>query len=165
MGGYIWWFEYYWPVSFVEVAQDRAELMDGIESYVRVDDFLAQLTRRSLSFEVRRPQPTPAQTRRPPYSITMVIIRQFSHLGFSGELTVTFFNDRLLGLRFFPSDIDGYLTQLLSKKSLDLRTQREARPSANTRVYLATEHSRGRYIGWVDVRLDAEISLWIKRYS
>jgi hypothetical protein len=152
-------------MSFIAVAATRAKLISGIESYVGVNDFLADLARRSVEYEVNRPQSTPANTRRPPFEITTVTIRRFSHLGHVGLLTVAFFNDRLLGVRFFPSDVEGYLAQLRSQEGIDLRSQAEANPSEHTRVYAATEHQQGRYVGWEDTRLAAEMSLWIKRYS
>jgi len=164
-GGLTWWYEYAEPVSFVAVAATPARLIDGIESYGRVDAFLVDLTRQSLEYEVKRPDPPPREARRPPFAITTVTIRRYSHLGQVGVLRVAFFNDRLVGVRFFPSAMDAYLARLLSDEGLDLKSQAEAKPSPHTRVYVATEQERGRYVGWEDTRLAAEMSLWIKRYS
>lgn len=163
--GYLWWFEYSRPASFENVVPDRASLIDGVESYLRVDAFLLQLNARSLAYEVERPLADSAKTKRPPFNVTTVKVRQFSDLGYSGELLVEFFNDRLVSARFFPLDTEGYRKQLLSKKGLDLMAQSDTRVSNNTRVWSATDHRGRGYFGWEDVRLTREMELWIKRYS
>ena len=57
---------------------------------------------------------------RPPYDVTNLLIRDYSHLGFKGRLMVNFFNDRLDSGIFFPKDFDGYLdalSSMIGKKS------------------------------------------------
>lgn len=164
LGGYLWWAEYFRPVSFEAVAPDNALLIEGVESYLSVDAFLLKLKARSLAYEVER-SPTPEKSKRPPFNVTTVKVDAFSALGCTGQLTVEFFNDRLVGVRFFPSDMDEYRKRLLSQRGLDLLTQSEASASSNARVWSASDQAGRSYVGWEDVRLAKEMELWIKRYS
>jgi hypothetical protein len=159
------WFEYGRAVTFVDVAQDRARLIDWIESYASVDEFVQQLKARSLPFEIDRPKSSGTTAYRPPYEITMITIPSFSHLGFSGDLIVAFFNNRLVGADFYPSDMNGYRKRLSSEIGTSLNADSEATPHPNTRIWKATDYKGRDYIGWEDVRLAEEMRLWIKRYS
>lgn len=163
--GYVWRFEYYLPVSFEDVAPDKALLIDGVESYLSVAVFLLQLKSRSIAYEVEYPSPASQEENRPPFNITTVKIMGFSHLGYTGELLVEFFNDRLVGVRFFTSSVDAYKRQLLFQERLDLLAQPEILSSKNTRVWSATDYAGRAYIGWEDIRLAKEMEIWIKRYS
>lgn len=162
VAGYVWWFEYFPPLNFQEVASDKALLIDDVESYLRVEPFLAQLKGRSLSFKVESPAPTSAETNRPPFNITTVRVSEFSHLGHAGELIVDFFNDRLIGVRFFPSDVAGY-RKALALRGIDPST--EGHTFGNTRIWSAADHTGRSYVGWEDVRLAREMDIWIRRYS
>lgn len=162
VAGYVWWFEYFPPVNFQEVASEKAPLIEDVESYLRVEAFLAQLKARSLSFTIESPPSPSAKTNRPPFNVTTVKVGQFSHLGHPGELIVDFFNDRLVGVRFFPMDVAGY-QQALAKTGIDLST--DGHTFGNTRVWSAVDQTGRTYVGWEDVRLAREMEVWIKRYS
>lgn len=164
VGGLIWWFEYYRHITFEDVAADKAQLIDQIQSYVTVENFLRQLDARSLTYELKRPKATNSSTAsHPPFRVTTVKIDRFSDLGYTGELYVAFFNDRLASVRFYTLDIDGYRGQLLSQKGIDILTGPFV--FGSTRIWSATDHMGKMYIGWEDVRLAEEFDLWIKRYS
>lgn len=159
------WKHHYQNVTFVDVAADRARLVDWIESYVSVDDFVKQLDARSLGHEIDLPNQTPATEYRPPFEITVVRMQSFDHLGFAGEFLVEFFNNRLSGVRFYPLDIVGYRERLRSKLGINLAAGTEVRLSANARAWSATDFEGREYVCWQDDRLAEEIDLWIERYS
>ncbi len=161
----LWFFEYYHlpPVSFVKVESTRTKLINGIESYQSIDDFKSYLGHNSLQWKVDEDgKPTPKG--RPPFNIYEITIDNYSHLGFGGELTVVFFNNRLLEARFFPSDVKNYITAL-EKDGIRFDNNQEAKLSPYTLVLIATDYKERQYVGWSDTRLEKEFDLWIKRYS
>lgn len=158
-----WWFGYFYSIDFQDTVSDTALFIGNIQSYQPVLPFLAQLRAQSLSFKIESPTLTQEKSSRPPFDITTVTVGQFSHLGYAGELIVDFFNDRLVGLRFYPSNIIGY-RQALARNGVDLSSQGNYR-SGNTRVWYGTDYTGRQYIGWEDVRLAKELEAWIKRYS
>lgn len=160
------WFEYYRSVTFADIAKHRAKLINAIESYWSVEDLESYLTKRSLAWDLKRGQRPGLEDKRPPFIVDTVSIKNYPHLGFSGELVVEFFNNRLVGVRFFPRGIDKYIERLDSAENLDLARKREARVSEYTRVWIGeANQERKKYVGWEDVRLSNEMKQWIKRYS
>jgi len=160
---YGWWFDYFSSIDFQDKASDKALLIGNIQSYQAVSLFLTQLRAQSLSFKLDSSTLTQDKSSRPPFDITTVTVGQFSHLGYAGELIVDFFNDRLVGLRFYPSNIIGY-QQALARNGVEIPSQGNYR-SGNTRVWYGTDYTGKHYIGWEDVRLAKEMDAWIKRYS
>ncbi len=160
---YGWWFDYFSSIDFQDTVSDKALLIGNIQSYQPVSLFLTQLRAQSLNFKLESSTLTQDKSSRPPFDITTVTVGQFSHLGYAGELIVDFFNDRLAGLRFYPSNIIGY-QQALARNGVDLSSQGNYR-SRNTRIWSGTDYTGKQYIGWEDVRLAKEMEVWIKRYS
>lgn len=163
---YVWWFQYYHPVSFLEVRSDRARLVDDLESYISVEELVQRLQKRAIRFELdATPSSSSQYAERPPFNVASVKVRNFTHLGVSGEFVVEFFNNRLVGARFYPADTDAYLAQLLSRAGIDLVHQSEVYFDKNARAWRAFDHAERGYVGWEDVRLSREMELWIRRYS
>ena len=105
--GVVWWLYHWESVTFEDFAADKAQLIDGVESYLRVTTFLEELDKRAITYEIDRPGNS-AGPSRPRFDVTTVTIRRFSNLGYSGELNISFFNDRLMATSFYPLDSEGY---------------------------------------------------------
>lgn len=96
-----------------------------------------------------------------------VVVRQtdFRHLGVDGELRLTFFNDRLYGIAFYPRLADHYLRQLGVS---GLRLPRSSEPlelSRNSLVWSGSDETGVRYVAWIDRRLLDEMERWLTCYS
>jgi len=161
----VWWLEYYRAVSFTEVAADRAELIDGIESYQSVAEFVAWLKANSQDYEIEVADTTAGTSNRPPYRNVSIKLVEYEFMEHRGDLFVSFFNDRLMSVGFYPSHPDSFFRSLRANIGLAFGEKEEDLPSPNVRVWIATNHTGQRYIHWSDTHLDDELRLWIKRYS
>jgi hypothetical protein len=154
----------YDSVSFVKVESERTKLIAGIESYQDISEFKSFLKRNSYQWEFNEDS-RPSPKGRPPFNMSTVTIKNFTHDNFSGELTVGFFNNRLISTTFYPSNIEPYIKALENAEGLKFDSGEEVKLPPHTRVRFATDHKGRKYVEWSDVRLDKEIELWIKRYS
>lgn len=162
---YVSFFEYDRDVSFRAVAADRARLFDGIESYVGVEAFLRSLDEKSLKYDVEYPEPSGRETDRPAFDMIVVKVSRYEHLGHRGRLLISFFNDRLMSVLFYPSDMSAYLEALRAREDVDLAGRSDFRVGRHARVWRAVDYTGQSYVGWEDMRLASERDLWIKRYS
>ena len=149
-------------VSFVQVEKERTKLINGIESYQSIDDLKEYLARNSLRWEESENESS--SNGRPPFNIHTIIIKNYSHLGFLGELSFGFFNNRLDGAIFYPRDVEKYISAL-EREGIKFDSNHEAQLPPYTRIRIATDFQGHKYIEWSDIRLDKEVDLWIKRYS
>lgn len=150
------------PTSFSEVPDTRTALIGGLMSYQSVEHVRRELA--ALSWEVVEDSHLGANDRRPRFDVYTASLKGFVHLGQVGELTLQFFNDRLMETRFFPKDVDAFLAAL-ANAGVDLRRQSDATALPHTRLWTAMDYKKRRYVGWEDVRLADEMKFWIKRYA
>jgi len=153
----------YSDISFSKVESERTKLIGGIESYQRIDEFENLLGNKS-SWEVSKESP-PSPKGRPPFNMTTIVTKQYTHLGYTGSLEVSFFNNRLISTTFYPSDADKYVEALVKVEGLRFNDSHEASLPPYTRVKFETDYKGRKYVDWADVRLDTEVGVWIKRYS
>jgi hypothetical protein len=154
----------YSSASFAKVESERTKLIDGIESYQSIEEFKGYLTSRPWQWEVSKGRQSSPKGR-PPFNIVTITIKNYSHLGFSGDLIVTFFNDRLMATTFYPSNVEKYIQILRKAEGITFDNNHEAELPPQTRVRFATDHKGREYVDWSDIRLDKEVELWIKKYS
>jgi hypothetical protein len=100
---------------------------------------------------------------RPPFNFLTVSCSDYEHLGYLGDLTLVFFNNRLMVTRFFPQDFDGY-KKALRINGILLQNDRETR-IVFTDMGSAINYKNETFVDWVDVRLKAEVLEWVHRYS
>ena len=153
----------YASVSFVKVESERTKLIDGIESYQSIDEFKGFLSRSSFQWEESKDDPSPKG--RPPFNMHTITIKNYLHLGFSGEMNVGFFNDRLISATFYPSDSEKYVQAIAKATGIKFDSTQEATLPSHTSVRLGTDYKGREYVDWSDLRLDKEVQLWIERYS
>lgn len=163
--GLLFWSDYDRAITFTDITKDRTTLIGGIESYWSIEDLEKHLRKASLSWELKRGSRPGPGDKRPPFIVDTVTIKNYSHLGFSGELVVEFFNNRLVGTKFWPQEIDKYIKHLASTEKLDIVGNQEVMLSKYTRIWIAVDYLGEKYVGWEDVRLNKEMETWIKRYS
>lgn len=150
----------YASVSFVKVETERTKLINGIESYQSIDELKSYLNRSSLKWEESKGQSSPKG--RPPFDMYTITIKNYSHLGFTGELNIGFFNNRLMGTSFYPLDAVKYIAAVEKMEGIQFNSNKEAILPPHTRVKVAVEYKNHTYVDWSDSRLDKEMELWIK---
>jgi hypothetical protein len=155
----------YTSTSFTEVSLDRTRLIDGIKSYQSIEEFKIFLADSSFQWKESKDQPSPE--RKPPFNVHTITINNYSHLGITGELTVIFFNNRLMETDFYPYVVNRYIdtNTLYRAEGLKFDNGGESRLPPYTLVQVTTDHNGRQRIRWSDSRLVKEFSLWIKKYS
>lgn len=161
--------------DYTAVAPNPVDLMPPLRSYSSVADVEAILKQAEYGWrksEIR----TPATPDHPPRNLDTIVANGYRHLDVAGELTLDFFNDRLMEAAFIPSDPQAYVQQL---RRQGIRASR----NENGRAELIRGHQRlasnvelavtevGRNIGttpriiWQDLRLIAQRDEWDQVYG
>lgn len=162
----LWFLEYYHlpPVSFVKIESDRTKLINGIKSYQSIDELKSLFGPSSFQWDVGK-ESRPSLNGRPPFNMHTITVKNYSHLGVTGELNISFFNNRLITTMFYPSEVEKYIETLCKVERIKFDNNREITMSPYTRVRYGSDYKNRKYIEWSDIRLDKEVELWIKRYS
>lgn len=115
------------------------------------------------TLEDRRPL---SSDKRPPFRILTISKHEFPMLGVAGkQLVMTFYNDRLMTVQFYPYDLDAFRSALSSQDNVSLSQQNDARVAPSTRVWLGKDNDGREYFGFIDKTLQAEYDDWVKKYS
>jgi len=100
---------------------------------------------------------------RPPYTL-QTFSMPFEHLGYTGQLELSFYNDRLMSTLFYPDEFGSYLETLVAAELTGTRDREIAIPPATVVRWVANNSDRP-YVLWTDKRLQEQESRWIMRYS
>lgn len=155
--------------SFVDVASERTRLINGLESYSSIEE-----SRKLFPvWEVKEDSGLRQGDKKPPFSIYIVAIKDYSHLDFRGELRLTFFNNRLMEAWFIPREFEKYVDALRVREGVEFKVSKEshrwpeARKPPHTRILLPSyeEKQKLKFVSWEDMRLKEEREAWIRRYS
>ncbi|PSH03412.1 MAG: hypothetical protein CXZ00_12270 [Acidobacteria bacterium] len=108
-------------------------------------------------------KPLPSDTR-PPYRLLVISKKNARVEGQTGELMLTFFNDRLMTSQFYPADLATARAAVEAGQSLSLASG-ESHIEPSTRVWVGKDQNGRTYIGWIDKSLQAEQDAWVKQYG
>ena len=152
--------------SFVDVPSERTRLIGELLSYQNPREVREMLSRLYPHWEVfedsgMRPGKTDG---RPPNHMFQASIRNYSDLGFTGELRVRFFNDRLVSTTFCPHDLPHYV-EVLTARIPEVKTKGKAQIAPFTRVDASETYWKRKCVIWSDVRLDEEMRVWVDKYA
>lgn len=103
--------------------------------------------------------------KRPKFNILTWKIEKFEHLGTKGNLTISFFNEKMVSTRFYPSDVSGYIDVLSKKYDLDFKTDTTTSIPPKTGLHYYKDLEDKFYIEWQDEELQEQVDEWIKNYS
>jgi hypothetical protein len=107
--------------------------------------------------------PLPSDTR-PPYRLLVISKRNARIDGQTGELVLTFFNDRLMTSQLYPADMAAARAAVEAGQQLSL-ADGESHILPSTRVWVGKDEGGRAYIGWIDKTLQAEQDGWVKQYG
>jgi alkanesulfonate monooxygenase SsuD/methylene tetrahydromethanopterin reductase-like flavin-dependent oxidoreductase (luciferase family) len=108
-------------------------------------------------------RPLPSDTR-PPYRLLVISKKNARVEGQTGELVLTFFNDRLMTAQFYPADLDAARAAVEAGQRISLAGG-DSHIAPSTRVWLGKDENGRSYIGWIDKTLQAEQDAWVKQYG
>lgn len=161
--------------AFETVQEPRLDLLDGFRSYETEAATRGPLEAAGLRVE-RRVLRRPPSERYPPRALVSLMVEGYRHLGVDGQLTLEFFNDRLMEVDFRPEDPDRYARQMrAAMPQLKRDGVGHAEWSDGTlRVWSNVELARSRVGGslrtdalvlWQDLRLIAQRDDWDARFG
>lgn len=107
--------------------------------------------------------PLPSDTR-PPYRLLVISKKNVRIEGQTGELVLTFFNDRLMTSQLYPDDVAAARAAVEAAQKISLAGG-ESRIQPSTRVWVGKDEAGRSYIGWIDKTLQAEQDAWVKQYG
>ncbi len=103
---------------------------------------------------------------RPPYRIYTLSKKEFPLLGVSGQqLVMTFYNDRLMTVQFYPYSMDAFKAALSSQDNVSFGPTNDTFVAPSTRVYIGKDRDRKTYVGFIDRTLQQESEDWIRKYE
>src|SRR3990172_10026204 len=132
----------------------RANLLRNIESYQTIDEFKKNFDLNSFQWEEEFGD-----------SLYKIKIKEFKHHNFIGILNITFFNNRLYAVAFYPNatDFNNYIQELSIRNGIQFVIEQNGQfisyTSQNkfTKVYGSNANNN---VVWLDSRLEKEYIRW-----
>ena len=113
--------------------------------------------------EDRRPL---TSDKRPPFRIFTISKEGFPVLGVPGrQLVMTFYNDRLMTVQFYPHNLDSFKAALASQDSVGFSPENDAFVPPSTRIWVGKDSDKQVYVGFIDRTLQQEYEDWVRKYS
>ncbi len=148
--------------SFTDIEKERAPLIAGLESYASRAEVLPKLTE-GVETKVVEDIARNKNASQPPHKVYAVKLLTYEHLRQPGQLLLTFFNDRLMQVAFYPENFDDYVAALRAS-GVALRTGNEL-VVGHTTIWIGKDFDNVPFIGWADERLRAQQRRWLSKYS
>lgn len=139
-------------------------MIDNFYSYQKIAEFQKLISRTYDTTIVFENSKLHDSDKRPPFDIYTVIVPDYKHLGHTGKLRASFFNNRLESVWFYPDNLDEYLSRLDKELNINFKSEKET-TNNYIRVYNAIDFQNNAYVGWIDTRLEKEKDIWISKYA
>jgi hypothetical protein len=141
-----------------------SELAQGLYSGQSLQTVERKLDMMAGNFDILVDRtPLPSDTR-PPYRLLVISKKNAKVAGQSGELVLTFFNDRLMTSQLYPADMASARAAVEVGQRLSL-ADGETHIAPSTRVWIGKDEAGRSYVGWIDKTLQAEQDAWVKQYG
>ena len=141
------------------------KLVFGLTSASSEDAVKRALKISSESWNVVEDTKLADNDKRPAYHFKAAKVSNIKHEGHEGITKFEFFNNKLMSIRFYPSDWQKY-SGFMSKeigKPLVWDGQQEA--YKNSKVIFNKELTGKYYLLWQDENIYKELESWLKEYS
>ena len=104
--------------------------------------------------------------KRPMFRIFTFSKKDFPLLDTPGQnLVMTFYNDRLMTVQFYPYNLDAFKGALQSQDNVALSPDGDSTIAPSTRVWVGKDPNKKMYVGFMDKTLMAEHDDWMRKYS
>ncbi len=142
-----------------------SRLMPPLASGFSLRKVQRELNLKSGDWDVLEDRRPLSSDKRPPFQILTISRPGFTRFGATGELVMTFYNDRLMTTLFYPMDLDGLRTALAREAGISFSRQGDTRIEPTTRVWIGKARDGRSYIGWIDLELERQQDEWIEKYE
>ena len=141
-----------------------SKLAAGLYSGQSLEAVERKLNMMSGNFDILQDrEPLPSDTR-PPYRLLVISKKNAQVDGQTGELVLTFFNDRLMTTQLYPAEMAVARAAVESGETISLASG-DSHIEPSTRIWVGKDETGRGYIGWIDKSLQAEQDAWIKQYG
>ena len=127
--------------DYSKVEADKSGLVLGLVSYMSLDEVKEALLLKASEIVVTDDSSSPRQEGIPPFDILTVRISNTEIEGFKGAVSLTFFNGRLMEVRFFPVDVSGFVQSINGLSQSDAI---EIKPY--TKVWYGKDYQENAYV-------------------
>ncbi|NHZ62113.1 hypothetical protein [Massilia genomosp. 1] len=138
------------------------QLTLALESYASPQEVERRLGSIMLGSEVLEDTKKAPSDPRPPYHRVVIMVRGITDFNVPGSTRLTFFNERLSSVWFYPEDPEKYRKALQKRFGVDLGKSGDTRLSGGTVVRLATDYEGKSYVAFDDAVLNEEHNQWIR---
>ncbi len=150
--------------DYLKVEDVRSNLTYGLTSYITFDEVKAKLQLQEGDFIIVENNNASEQPGIPPFDIFTIKIASAQIADHNGGLVLSFFNSRLMEMRYYPNEIDDFVEKI----SLDPKALRELGGfmiEPYTKAWISKDYQGKYYVGWIDIRLRDQFNTWIKNFS
>lgn len=141
------------------------KLMPPLYSGYSMQKMQRELNLKSGDWEVLEDRRPLTSDPRPAFRILTISRPGFTKFDASGELVMTFYNDRLMTTLFYPNDLEALRGALARQAGISFSPQGDARIGPTTRVWIGKARDGRSYIGWIDLELERQQDEWIEKYG
>lgn len=141
-------------------------LIDGFNSRQRSSEVEKMIRNTGMTVAVLEKGATDGQQSklRPPLSIRVLSVTEFSYLGMRGDLRLEFIDDELAATWFYPKDADRFDAEM-KKRGSAVEPGSPIRLHAATELRVDVDYRGQKYWAWEDINLRQKVERWIKKYA
>jgi hypothetical protein len=140
--------------DFDRIPSEKAQLLEGIDSYQSRQQFETFLSQRGVRVEADATRGT----------FVMLTVASYKHLNCDGRLEATFVFDRLMAVTFVPSD-DSKYSAALANLGIKLKQSDDIILRGRYTKVRSGHEGNARFYQWVDTRLEDGWNDWAERHS
>ncbi len=141
------------------------DLLLGLTSHVSPEEAQRMLNVRQDNWRVIEDTKSSANDKRPPYHLLVVAVSNASSYGQRGEARLSFFNDRLMQIAFYPDDVSRFLRKLKEETGVDLEKSGVHKMASGAEAVARKDLKNAYSVVVSNPDLRKEHESWIRRYS
>ena len=144
---------------------EPSKMVGPLYSYQSLETVERKLDLKPGEWEVLEDRKPLSTDTRPMFRMFTFSKKDFPLLDTPGQnLIMTFYNDRLMTVQFYPYNMSAFKSALASD-GVNFSSEGDAHIAPSTRVWLGKDDNGKLYVGFMDKALEAEHDAWIARYS
>jgi hypothetical protein len=141
-----------------------SKMMGSLASYQSLQTVERKLEWKPGDWQVLEDRRPLNSDQRPPFRMFTLVRKNWLQWRNAGDLQLTFYNDRLMIVRFYPQNLESFKGALSAEDSVAFSPQGDAHIDPSTRVWIGKDEEGKTYVGWIDKVLQGEMDDWLKKY-